>query len=282
MAPSVDKLDAAKPASAGALTKRILSALILMPIVIAAVYQGGRAFAAMIAFAAVVMLFEWSRMVERRTFSNGFYALIVASAAAMYFAAAGEYDLALLAAALGGLVSAWFAKQTSGIGVWSGFAAFYIIIPCVALIWLRLDAPSGRALSFLLYGVVWAADSGAFFFGKFIGGPKISHALSPSKTWAGIAGGVLGGCLIGAVFGAWFHGAAAGLLYAAIGGVLGAASVLGDLFESGIKRYFGLKDISGFIPGHGGALDRLDGMIFATSAMTGGLLLYMLSERIQG
>ncbi len=282
MSPSLDKLDAARPPSAGALTKRIVSAIILMPLVIAAVYQGGRAFAAMIAFAAVIMLFEWSRMVERRSFTNGFYALVLASALAMYFAASGDYDAALFCAAAGGLGGAWFAKRNSGIGIWSGFAAFYIIIPCIALIWLRLDAPSGMALSFLLYGVVWAADSGAFLFGKFIGGPKISYALSPSKTWAGIGGGVLGGCLVGAVFGAWVYGPAAALIYAAIGGVLGAASVLGDLFESGIKRYFGLKDISGFIPGHGGALDRLDGMIFATSAMTGGLLLYMLGERIQG
>ncbi|WP_375203130.1 phosphatidate cytidylyltransferase [Hyphococcus sp.] len=282
MSPSVDKLDAAKPASAGALTRRILSAVILMPIVVAAVYQGGAAFAAMISFAAVIMLFEWSRMVERRTFTNAFYALVFASAAAMYFAAAGNYDAALFSAAIGGLAGSWFAKRNSGVGVWSGFAAFYIIIPCIALVWLRLDAPSGGSLSFLLYGVVWAADSGAFLFGKFIGGPKISYALSPSKTWAGIGGGVLGGCLIGAVFGAWTVGPAAALLYAVIGGGLGAASVLGDLFESGIKRYFGLKDISGFIPGHGGALDRLDGMIFATSAMTAGLLLYMLAERIQG
>ena len=282
MSPSVDKLDVAKPASAGALTKRIISALVLMPIVIAAVYHGGSAFAAMIAFAAVVMVFEWSRMVERRVLTNAFYALVCASAAAMYFAAAGNYDAALFSAAIGGLASSLFAKRNSGIGIWSGFAAFYVIIPCIALVWLRLDAPSGRALSFLLFGVVWAADSGAFLFGKFIGGPKISYALSPSKTWSGIGGGVMGGCLIGAVFGAVTIGPAAALLYTVIGGGLGAASVLGDLFESGIKRYFGLKDISGFIPGHGGALDRLDGMIFATSAMTGGLLLYMLGERIQG
>jgi len=106
--------------------------------------------------------------------------------------------------------------------------------------------------------------------------------LSPSKTWAGIGGGVVGGCLLGAISGAILFGAPAALLCFFVGGVLGAASVAGDLFESGIKRYFGLKDISGLIPGHGGALDRLDGMIFATSAMTGGLLLYMLAERIQG
>ena len=282
VSPSIDKLDVARPASSGALVKRVISAAVLMPVVIAAVHFGGAAFAAMIAFASIVMLFEWSRMVERRAFSNAFYALVIGTSAAMYFAAAGEFDFALAVACFGALAAGWLARNETGIGVWAAAAAFYIIIPCIALIWLRLYAPSGRALTFLLYAVVWAADTGAFIFGKLIGGPKISYALSPSKTWAGIGGGVLGGCLLGAISGVWLFGAPAGILYFFIGGALGAASVLGDLFESGIKRYFGLKDISGLIPGHGGALDRLDGMIFATSAMTAGLLLYMLAQRLQG
>ncbi|MEO1137256.1 MAG: phosphatidate cytidylyltransferase [Pseudomonadota bacterium] len=282
MASSVEKLDASRSASARALTKRILSALVLMPLVIAAVHVGGAVFAAMVAFASIVMLFEWSRMVERRAFSAAFYTLVFTSAVSMYFAAAGAFGAGLMTAVLGGAVAAWLAKRDTGIGVWSALAAFYIIIPCIALVWLRLDAPWGREMTFILYAVVWAADTGAFFFGKFIGGPKISYALSPSKTWAGIGGGVLGGGLIGAAAGAYFFGAGAFFVYLVIGGALGAASVLGDLAESAFKRNFGLKDISGFIPGHGGALDRLDGMIFATSAMTAALLLYMMMKNFQG
>ncbi len=262
--------------------KRIVTAAILMPLVIGAVYAGGPAFAALVAFAAVVMLFEWTRMVERRSFSRSFYALVIGSAASLFFAAGGFYDAAIAIAALGGVAAFFLAKRETGIGGWSAFGAVYVIMPCIALIWLRLDAPTGRALTYLLYGVVWAADSGAFFFGKFIGGPKISHALSPSKTWAGIVGGILGGCLVGAVVGGVLYGPEGAVLHLFIGGGLGAASVVGDLVESAFKRNFGLKDISSFVPGHGGALDRLDGMIFATSAMTGGLLLYMLSEKLQG
>lgn len=276
---SIDKLDAARSESPRALTKRVLSAAVLMPLVVGAVHMGGAVFAAMIAFASIVMLFEWTRMVERRAFSSAFYTLVAGAAAAMYFAASGAYTASLLAAAVGGAGAAWLAKRDTGIGVWSALAAFYIVIPCIALIWLRLDAPSGRALTFLLYAVVWAADTGAFIFGKFIGGPKISYALSPSKTWAGIGGGVLGGSLLGAISGVYFFGAQSLILYCLVGGALGAASVLGDLAESAFKRNFGLKDISGFIPGHGGALDRLDGMIFATSAMTAGLLLYSMMEK---
>lgn len=282
MASSVEKLDAARSASARALTKRILSAIVLMPLVIAAVHVGGALFEAMVAFASIVMLFEWTRMVERRAFSPAFYTLVAGAAGAMYFAASGGFTAALAIAAAGGLGAAWLAKRDTGIGVWSALAALYIVIPCIALIWLRLAAPEGRAMTFVLYAVVWAADTGAFFFGKFIGGPKISYALSPSKTWAGIGGGVLGGGLIGAVAGGYFFGAGAIVFYLLIGGALGAASVLGDLAESAFKRNFGLKDVSGFIPGHGGALDRLDGMIFATSAMTAGLLVYMMAENIQG
>lgn len=282
MASSSEKREITRPASAGALAKRVVSAFVLMPIVVAIVYYGGPAFAAMIAFVCVIMLFEWSRMVERRSFSPAFYALILGAAAAMYFGAAGRYAAAISLASASGVAAAFFAKRDSGIGGWSAFGAVYIIMPCLALIWLRLDAPSGRALAFVLYGVVWAADTGAFFFGKFFGGPKISHALSPSKTWAGIGGGIVGGCLIGAIAGWLMFGAEGAVLYLFIGGGLGAASVIGDLVESAFKRNFGLKDISGFIPGHGGALDRLDGMILATSAMTGGLLLYMLAEKLQG
>ncbi|PQA85390.1 phosphatidate cytidylyltransferase [Hyphococcus luteus] len=282
MPSSIDKLDIVRPASAGPLKRRIFAAAVLIPVVIAAVHAGGSAFAAMVAFAAVIMLFEWARMVERRSSSRAFYALVAGSAAAMYFAAGGNYDAAIAFAAASGVAAFFCAKRETGIGGWSALGAVYIIMPCIALIWLRLDAPSGRALTYLLYGVVWAADTGAFIFGKFIGGPKISHALSPSKTWAGIGGGILGGALVGAAAGALMFGAEWAVLHFFIGGGLGAASVVGDLVESAFKRNFKLKDISGFIPGHGGALDRLDGMIFATSAMTGGLLLYMLSEKLQG
>ena len=278
--PAVDKLDTQKPASSGALLQRALSALVLAPVVLAAIYFGERLFAATIAFASIVMLFEWTRMVERREFSDSFYALALAAAAAMYAAASGAYPLAFAVSAVSGVVAWGLAKRTGGLGFWPALAAPYVIMPCIALLWLRLDVENGRALTFFLFLTVWAADTGAFFLGKFIGGPKISHALSPSKTWAGIAGGVIGGGLIGAGAAYYVHAGDGGWshapLYVLGACALGAASVIGDLVESAFKRNFGVKDISGFIPGHGGALDRLDGMIFATTAMTGALFIYMV------
>lgn len=273
---ALENLDTDKPASSGTLLQRVLSAVVLIPIVLAAVHFGGRLFAGVVAFVCIVMIFEWTRMVERREFSASFYALALGAALAMFAASSGAYAYAVTLCAIAG-VAAWIlAKRSGGLGFWPALAAPYLIAPSIALLWLRLDAENARALTYLLFITVWAADTGAFFLGKFIGGPKISYALSPSKTWAGIGGGVIGGGLIGIAAAYYVFGPGSLIFSVAAGGALGAASVLGDLAESAFKRNFGVKDISGFIPGHGGALDRLDGMIFATIAMTGVLFVYML------
>ena len=260
-----------------ALRLRIISAAVLIPPVVAAIFLGGRIFTAMIAFAAMLMVFEWTRMVEGRAYSWRCYLLSAAAAAALVTASAGYYGAALAITTLGGLLSlAPIGKFT----FWPAIAAPYIIAPSVALIWLRFDPDYGKLLTVLIFATVWAADTGAFIFGKLIGGPKISHALSPSKTWAGIGGGVVGGALVGAGTAFFLIGPEAAAAFLLPGGVLGAASVAGDLAESAFKRRFGVKDISGLIPGHGGVLDRLDGMIFATIGMTSAYLLYNLFEKL--
>jgi phosphatidate cytidylyltransferase len=274
---ALEKVEESASRAIRSLILRFISALVLVPIVFAAVHVGGRFFPALVAFANLVMIFEWTRMVERRPFSAGFYALAAGAGAAFFAAAAGAYEAAYAICAVSGAAAFALAKRAGRLGLWPAMAAPYIIAPSIALIWLRIDADYGRSLTFMLFMIVWAADTGAFITGKLIGGPKISHALSPSKTWAGIGGGVVGGALGGAAGAAFFWSPAAALAFSAIGAVLGAASVCGDLVESAVKRNFGLKDISGFIPGHGGALDRLDGMIFATAAMTSAVFLYMLA-----
>ena len=280
MSPAIDKLDTGQPASSAPLFQRVVSALLLMPIVIAAIYFGGRYFSAMVAFVSIIMIFEWTRMVERREFSSGFYALATGAALSLFAASSGAYNSAFAICAISGLLAYFFGKRgKSGLGFWAAMAAPYLLAPSVALIWLRFEVDNARLWTFILFTVVWAADTGAFIFGKFLGGPKISHALSPSKTWAGIGGGIVGGALIAVIAFASFGVGGFGLALI-VGGALGAMSVLGDLAESAMKRNFGLKDISGFIPGHGGALDRLDGMIFATIAMTSVLFAAMMLEKL--
>lgn len=260
-----------------ALRLRIISALCMVPLAVAGVVLGGRVFTAMVAFVAMIMVFEWTRMVEGRAYTWRFMVLSGGGAATLILASMGSYGVALVVAAAAGAVSL---APIGGFTFWPAIAAPYIIAPSAALIWLRFDPAYGQALTIVIFATVWAADTGAFIFGKLIGGPKISYALSPSKTWAGIGGGVVGGALIGALAAFFLFGPQAAAAFLLTGGLLGAASVAGDLAESAFKRRFGVKDISGFIPGHGGVLDRLDGMIFATVVMTSVYLLYNVFEKL--
>ncbi len=274
--PAAEKLDTRTPPSTRSLLLRFASALVLIPLVVGAVYVGGWVFVLLVVLLCMMMLFEWTRMVERREFSASFFALAGGAAISLFSAAAGIYGIAFIIGLVSGLAAFILSRRDARLGLWSAFAAPYLIAPCIALIWLRVSTDHGLVLTLILFVTVWAADTGAFLFGKAIGGPKISYALSPSKTWAGIGGGIVGGAVIGAVAGYFLIGGETVFLSLLAGAGLGAASVLGDLAESAFKRNFGLKDISGFIPGHGGVLDRLDGMIFATAAMTGGYFLYMV------
>lgn len=282
VAPNVGKVDTKKRASGQPLFFRLVSAAVLIPLVLGAVHFGGRMFAALVAFACIVMVFEWTRMVERKECSASFYGLSIGATAAMFAASTGAYLFAFGFCLAGGLAAYLFASGSNIQRLWPAIGAAYVLIPSIALMWLRLETPHGRELTFMLFFIVWAADTGAFILGKSIGGPKISYALSPSKTWAGIGGGVLGGALVAALAAVYFFGAEAGQSFILFGAILGATSVAGDLAESAIKRNFGLKDISGFIPGHGGALDRMDGMIFSTMAMTSAYFLYMIAASGQG
>jgi phosphatidate cytidylyltransferase len=264
------------------IAKRIASAALLAPATLAATYAGGAVFAAVVAFAAIVMAFEWARMTEGRDFSSAFYALAVAGAAAFAAAAAGNYPPAYLFCALGALGAGCASLRGAKRPLWAGFGGVYILAPSVALMWLRSEVENGAALTLMLFLIVWSADTGGYVGGRLVGGPKMNPAVSPAKTWAGAIGGVIMGGLAGLVVARWIYGEGELGFYLLAGASLGLASILGDMAESAFKRSFGVKDMSGFIPGHGGALDRLDGMIFATTAMTLVLYFHMLFGRFQG
>lgn len=158
---------------------------------------------------------------------------------------------------------------------WSILGVVYVTGTCLSLVLLR-DETLGGSLPLLLFllAVVWATDTGAYFAGKQIGGPKLIPRLSPSKTWAGLFGGMLSAGAIGGLLAFFFHfpvTATQGLL---IGAGLAIVAQIGDLFESWMKRQAGMKDSSNLIPGHGGILDRVDGLTFTAPLLL--LLYYML------
>jgi phosphatidate cytidylyltransferase len=138
-------------------------------------------------------------------------------------------------------------------------AFFYVGVPIFCLLWLR-ERPDGLMLAIWALMIVWATDIGAFFAGRAIGGPKIAPAISPSKTWAGLGGGIVAAMLVGWVFHRW-AGLSADLALAS--GGLAIAAQIGDFFESWLKRRAGVKDSGRLLPGHGGVLDRLDGVVTA-------------------
>jgi phosphatidate cytidylyltransferase len=149
-----------------------------------------------------------------------------------------------------------------------GFGVLYLGAPMVALLWLR-SGDGGRGWVFSLLAATWAADIGAYAGGNLIGGPKLWPRISPNKTWAGFISGLV--CAMAAAEGvAWGLGGLGGPVvgWAWLAGLIaGLATMAGDLCESMIKRRFGVKDSGDIIPGHGGLLDRVDGLIFATVAM---------------
>lgn len=164
--------------------------------------------------------------------------------------------------ALAGAGACWeWSRMARGhaLAVAAGLA--YSVVAVAALAWLRADAAGGLAALVFLLAVVWSSDIGAYVAGRLLGGPRLAPAISPGKTWSGAAGGLLAAMGAGAVVTAWWHGRlGAALPHAAL---LGVASQLGDLLESAAKRRFGVKDSGRLIPGHGGLLDRLDGLMAA-------------------
>ena len=146
---------------------------------------------------------------------------------------------------------------------WRIYGFFYCLLPAVALLWIRERAEYegigvGFDLLIWVFLVVWATDIGAYFAGRAIGGPKLAPSVSPNKTIAGLIGGVISAAVMA---GGWVYyvGLPAILLWLAV--FFAIAAQLGDLFESGLKRRAGVKDSGTWLPGHGGLLDRLDGLV---------------------
>jgi phosphatidate cytidylyltransferase len=136
----------------------------------------------------------------------------------------------------------------------------------MALVVMRSNSDHGLLLLIWLFVSVWAADISAYFAGRLIGGPKLAPVISPKKTWAGL-GGAMAGAAIASLGVALFAGLNAPLALSLVGTVLGVVEQAGDLFKSALKRHYGVKDSGRLIPGHGGVIDRVDGLVASAVAV---------------
>jgi len=243
------------------LRTRLLSVLVLGPVVLACLWWGGAWFVGLMAVTLAGLAWEWVRL---------------CGGPALGPAGLGLPMVVLLAGGLAGLGLPWLGAavllpgafllwRLAG-GLPRGFLALgvlYLGLFGVAFITLRQDPEAGRANVFFLMLLVWASDSAAYLAGRALGGPKLWPAISPGKTWSGALGGLLGAMAVGAGAAVLVAPVASPLWAALVAGALGVVSQAGDLLESGIKRRFGVKDSSHLIPGHGGLLDRLDGFLAA-------------------
>lgn len=243
------------------LKTRVISAAVLAPVALGATWMGGWFFAALLAAAALVMAQELARLLYGAAVGPRDAAgLAVAGLSAIVLATAGLPGAAL-AAAGAVLTFALAARSWSGRAMMPALLAYsYLVMPLVALIWLRNDPELGLAVTIWLLATVWAIDICAYFAGRFIGGPKLAPSISPKKTWAGLIGGMTGAAAVGVVTSLWI-GAGSPLLLALIGVGMTVLEQAGDFFESALKRRAGVKDSGTLIPGHGGILDRVDGLV---------------------
>ncbi|PCI64456.1 MAG: phosphatidate cytidylyltransferase [Kordiimonadales bacterium] len=257
------------------LFQRVVSALTLLPIVLGAVYLGGWYFIAFLALGGVLMATEWSTL----TLGKRDYQLIVILLAITVFEyfmiGDGSFQLApalltLLAVSLVGIGLVKFSGPTN-FG-WLLIGVGYVGLPLVSLWWLRaLD--DGSLVTWVLF-VVFATDVGGYVAGKNIGGPKLAPKLSPKKTWSGLLGGMVLSAAIGAAFHFGLSVMSSVGLVLVVSDLLAVWAQVGDLAESGVKRHFGVKDSGALIPGHGGLLDRVDGLVFVAPAVAVLILLY--------
>jgi phosphatidate cytidylyltransferase len=245
----------------------VVSGVVLAPIPLAAIWFGEPWLAALAALAGGLMAWEWGRLCQRRAWS-GSGELLIGIVAAAVIAGASRGVVDGVAIAVVGAVLVWMLAvgRHEGAPVWLAFGTIWVAVPCVLLLWLARPENAGRATVLWLFAVVWATDIGAYVFGKAIGGPRLAPRWSPGKTWAGLVGGTICAGIVGALT-AFVLQSVPPLPLVLTSAGLAIVEQFGDLAESVAKRRFGVKDSSGLIPGHGGLLDRLDGLLAVIPAV---------------
>ena len=273
----------AKPFDWRNLGVRALSAAVLAPAALAAVWVGGWLLLLVLSVAVALLSLEWGKMAAPRAPTRAAGAVLVGVLAALFTAYLGYPRAAWISLAFAAAVIMALAAglKLTRRPADTAFGVLYLGAPALALWWLRLASPehgenAGRAWTFLMLAIAWGADSAAFLIGSALRGPKLWPRFSPNKTWSGFGGGLVVGVLVATALATLLRPLGGpSLALAAATGLVGALATMGgDLWESMLKRRFGVKDSGDLIPGHGGLLDRVDGLLFASLAVAGARLLW--------
>lgn len=248
-------------AELSALHLRILSAAVLAPIALGAAWFGAPFLPLLVLAAGVAMGWEWAMLCGHERIDPQGYAVILGIFASIALCGLGHPLGGSLLAFVGSGAAVWLARRRHDTETWlTAIGVLWVALPLGALVWLSANEAYGRAVIFWILGIVWATDTGAYVVGRQVGGPKLAPRFSPSKTWSGLLGGMVSAAIAGPVIVLLFGGSLNWPLVLASGALAGVAQC-GDLAESVVKRHYGVKDASSLIPGHGGLLDRLDGML---------------------
>lgn len=267
------------------LKQRVLTALILAPLALWGLF--GLSEDHYVLFISAIVLvgsWEWANLSGLSPSGRLIYPLVMALAMiGLYDVRSPELNLGVLWAAVAGWLAAfWFVVQYPKNAIWKSVSArlgigFAVLLPCwVGFVELRASAWLGKEALLYILLLVWCADIGAYFAGRRFGKAKLAPKVSPGKSWAGVYGGLLATTLL-AVGASLYWGLSQKNLLVLVGITLlvTAVSVLGDLFESMVKRHRGMKDSSQLLPGHGGIMDRID-------SLTAAVPLFVLSLKLTG
>lgn len=265
------------------LQKRILSAAVLLPVAIAAIVLGHPYFALLVAIFAVAMAWEFTSVATHERIASQTSPVPMPAARGWRLLAALGIVTALIAVAATGFglpdVPVWIivavGAAVTGVvalavnrrrALWFLLGVVYVAAPAAALVAIRAEPTYGMASVVWIIAMVVAADTGGYLVGRTVGGPKLAPRISPNKTWSGLGGAVAGAAIVGLLT-AFILNHTNVFMLTLVSAGLGLVEQGGDLVESAFKRHFGVKDTSQIIPGHGGVLDRVDGLLAVAVAV---------------
>jgi phosphatidate cytidylyltransferase len=233
----------------------------MLPVVVAAIWLGGWFFAALLAVSAGVMYWEWQAMCGAKGKQANIIAVLCGAGPVVFLAFGAQ--AALIGCVICAVAVGMASREERRVFLVTGFA--YIWLACSAAVWIRGLDPAGMATVVWLGVAVVMTDTFAYFTGRTLGGPKLAPKISPKKTWSGLVGGIVGAAVASGILAGVID--ANIVTVALVSGGLAVVAQIGDLAVSKAKRAYGVKDSGNIIPGHGGMLDRFDGVLSASIAI---------------